>query len=95
LGITFLLGILLAAAYFMMVVIGGLTGVIYVADVGLRRLFKKEKAGKGLMVLSLIGAFIVLGLVQLIPLLGSLAVFLLSVLGIGALKYQFIQQYRA
>ena len=95
LGITILLGILLAAAYFLMVVIGGLTGVIYVADVGLRRLFKKEKAGKGLMVLSLIGAFIVLGLVQLIPLLGSLAVFLLSVLGIGALKYQFIQQYQA
>jgi cytoskeletal protein CcmA (bactofilin family) len=95
LGITFLLGILLAAAYFLMVVIGGLTGVIYVSDVALRRLFKKETVSKGLMVLTLIGAFVLLGLVQLIPLLGSLAVFLLSVLGIGALKYQFIQQYQA
>ena len=95
LGITFLLGILLAAAYFLMVVIGGLTGVIYVSDVTLRRLFNKATPGKGIMVLTLIGAFIVLGLVQLIPLLGSLAVFLLSVLGIGALKYQFIQQYQA
>ena len=95
LGITILLGILLATAYFLMVVIGGLTGVIYLSDVTLRRLFNKATPGKGLMVLSLIGAFIVLGLVQLIPLLGSLAVFLLSVLGIGALKYQFIQQYRA
>jgi cytoskeletal protein CcmA (bactofilin family) len=95
LGVTFLLGILLAAAYFLMVVIGGLTGVIYVADVALRRLFKKEAAGKGVMVLTLIGAFIVLGLVQIIPLLGSLAVFLLAVLGIGALKYQFWQQYQA
>jgi len=94
LGITFLLGILLAAAYFLMVVFGGLTGVIYVSDVALRRLFNKATPGKGIMVLSLIGAFIVLGLVQLIPLLGSLAVFLLSVLGIGALKYQFIQQYQ-
>jgi cytoskeletal protein CcmA (bactofilin family) len=95
LGITFLLGILLAAAYFLMVVIGGLTGVIYLSDVTLRRLFNKATPGKGLMVLSLIGAFIVLGLVQLIPLLGSLAVFMLSVLGIGALKYQFIQLYQA
>lgn len=94
-GVGFLLGILFAAAYFLMVVTGGLTGVIYVSDVALRRLFKKEAVGKGLMVLTLIGVFLVLGLVQLIPLLGSLAVFLLTVLGIGALKYQFWQQYRA
>jgi hypothetical protein len=38
---------------------------------------------------------VVLGLVQLIPLLGSLVVFVLMVMGIGALKYQFWQQYRA
>jgi len=93
-GVGFLAGILLAAAYLLMVVIGGLTGVIYVSDVSLRRLFKKESASKGVMVLSLIGAFVVLGLVQLIPLLGSLVVLLLTVLGIGALKYQFWQQYR-
>jgi hypothetical protein len=94
-GVGFLLGLLFAAAYFLMVITGGLTGVIYLSDVTLRRLFKKEAAGKGAMVLTLIGAFLVLGLVQLIPLLGSLAVFLLTVLGIGALKYQFWQQYQA
>jgi len=95
LGVSFLLGILLAAAYLLMVVFGGLTGVVYVSDVVLRRLFKKESAGKGVVVLALVGAFIVLGLVQLIPLLGSLVVLLLMVMGIGALKYQFWQQYRA
>ena len=94
-GVGILLGLVLAAAYFVMLVIGGLTGVIYVADMALRRLFNKATAGKGVMVLSLIGAFIVLGLVQLIPFLGSLAVFLLTILGIGALKYQFWQQYQA
>ena len=94
-AVGILLGVVLGAAYFVMLVIGGLTGVIYLADVALRRLFKKETAGKGLMVLSLIGAFIVLALVQLIPFLGSLAVFLLTILGIGALKYQFWQQYQA
>jgi hypothetical protein len=94
-GVGFLLGMLFAAAYLLMVVSGGLTGVIYLADVALVRLFKKEKAGKGVMVLTLIGAFILLGLIQLIPLLGSLAVFLLTVLGIGAIKYQFWQQYQA
>jgi hypothetical protein len=78
-----------------MLVSGGLTGVVYVSDVALRRLFKKESAGKGMMMLTLIGAFVVLGLVQLIPLLGSLVVFVLMVMGIGALKYQFWQQYRA
>jgi hypothetical protein len=68
---------------------------VYVSDVALRRVFKKESAGKGAMVLALIGAFIVLGLVQVIPFLGSLAVLLLMVMGIGALKYQFWQQYKA
>jgi len=94
-GVGFLLGILLIAAYLLMVVAGGLTGVIYISDVALRRMFKKEAVGKGMMVMVLIGAFIVLGLVQLIPLLGSLVVLLLTVMGIGALKYQFWQQYRA
>ena len=93
LGFGFLLGILLAAAYLLMVVLGGMTGVVYLSDVTLRRLFKKEAAGKGVMVLTLIGAFILLVLVQIIPFLGSLAVFLLIVMGIGALEYQFWQQY--
>lgn len=95
LGVGFLPGILLGAAYLLMVVLGGMTGVIYVSDVALRRLFKKETAGKGATVLALVGAFIFLALVQLIPLLGALAVLLLTVMGIGALKYQFWQQYRA
>lgn len=95
LGVGFLLGILLAAAYLLMLVTGGMTGVIYVGDVALRRLFNKETVGKGLMVLVLIGAFVLLGLVQLIPFLGSLVVFLLTVMGIGALEYQFWQQYKA
>lgn len=95
LGISFLLGLLLAAAYLLMVVTGGLTGVVYVTDVALRRILKKESAGKGITVLILIVAFILLGLVQLIPLLGSLLVFVLTVMGIGALKYRLWQQYTA
>jgi len=94
-GVGFLLGILLAAAYLLMVVSGGLTSVIYVSDVALRRLFKKPEAGKGVTVLVLLGVFVLFALVQLIPLLGSLVVFVLSVMGIGALQYQFWQQYKA
>lgn len=94
-GVGFLLGVLLAAAYLLMVVSGGLTSVIFVSDVVLRRLFNKPGAGKGLTVLVLIGTFILFALVQLIPLLGGLAVFLLTVMGIGALQYQFWQQYKA
>jgi hypothetical protein len=94
-GVGFLLGILLAAVYLLMVVSGGLTGVIYVSDVALCRLFKKSEAGKGVTVLVLLGAFVVFALVQLIPLLGSIVVFVLSVMGIGAMQYQFWQQYKA
>ncbi|MEJ2362642.1 MAG: hypothetical protein P8Z75_14730 [Gammaproteobacteria bacterium] len=94
-GVGFLLGILLAAAYLLMVVSGGLTSVIYVSDVVLRRLFKKPEAGKGVTILVLLAVFVLVALVQLIPLLGSLVVFVLSVMGIGALQYQFWQQYKA
>jgi len=94
-GVGFLLGILLAAAYLLVVVSGGLTSAIYVSDVALRQLFKKPEPGKGVMVLVLLAAFVLFALVQLIPLLGSLAVFVLSVMGIGALQYQFWQQYKA
>lgn len=94
-GVGFLLGILLAAIYLLMVVSGGLTSVIYVSDVALRRLFKKHEAGKGVTVLVLLGAFVLFALVQLIPLLGSIVVLLLSVMGIGAMQYQFWQQYKA
>ena len=94
-GVGILLGAVVAAAYIVMVVLGGMTGVIYVSDVTLRRLFKKEAASKGVMVATLIGAFVLLGMVQIIPFIGSLVVLLLIVMGIGALKYQFWQQYQA
>ena len=93
-GVGILLGAVVAAAYIVMVVLGGMTGVIYVSDVTLRRLFNKEAASKGVMVATLIGAFVLLGLVQIIPFIGSLVVLLLTVMGIGALKYQFWQQYQ-
>ena len=94
-GVGILLGAVVAAAYIVMVVLGGMTGVIYVSDVTLRRLFNKETASKGVMVATLIGAFVLLGMVQIIPFIGSLVVLLLTVMGIGALKYQFWQQYQA
>jgi len=94
-GVGYLLGVVLAAAYLLMVIAGGMTGVIYVSDVTLRRLFNKEAASKGVMVATLIGAFVLLGLVQIIPFIGSLVVLLLTVMGIGALKYQFWQQYQS
>ena len=94
-GVGYLLGVVVAAAYLLMVIAGGMTGVIYVSDAVLRRLFKKEAASKGVMVATLIGTFILLGLVQIIPFIGSLVVVLLTVMGIGALKYQFWQRYQA
>lgn len=94
-GFGFLLGIVLIAAYLLMLIVGGMTGVIYVSDVGLRKIFNKDTVTKGLMIFTLIVTFLVLGIVQLIPVLGCLLVFLLLIMGVGALNQQLWQRYQA
>ncbi len=91
------LGVLIALpllAWYLLTLLGGfLTGVLYVGDVGLRLLGKAESGGKGWRVLSILLALIVIVLVQIIPVLGGLAVFVLFVLGLGALHLQVWRRY--
>jgi len=81
-------------AWYLVSQLGGfLSGVIYVGDAGLRLTGKATTAGKGLRVLSIVLALVALVLVQIIPVVGGLAVLVLYVLGLGALQLQAWRSY--
>jgi len=81
-------------AWYLVSLLGGfLTGVIFVGDTGLRLMGRAGTAGKGMRVLSIVIALAVLVLIQMIPVLGGLAVFVLFLLGLGALQLRLWRVY--
>ncbi len=92
-----LIGVLVALpllAYYLVSLLGGLlTGVIYAGDTGLRLMGKAETATKGMRILSIVVALVTLLLIQIIPVIGALAVFVLLLLGLGALQLQIWRTY--
>ena len=64
------------------------------ADSGLRMIGKRESVSRGLRSVAIIVAIVVLGIVQLIPLLGVLIVFLLLLFGLGALNLNTWRVYK-
>ena len=90
-----LLALALLAAYLVSLLAGFLTGVFYVADSGLRMIGKREAISRGLRSAGIIVAFVVLGILQLIPLLGGLIIFLLLLFGLGALNLNTWRVYKA
>lgn len=89
-----LLALVLLAAYLVSLLVGFLTGIHYVADRGLRMIGKREVISRGLRSAGIIVAIVVLGIVQLIPLLGVLIVFLLLLFGLGALNLNTWRVYK-
>jgi predicted permease len=91
------IGVLVALpllAWYLVSLLGGfLTGVIFVGDAGLRLMGKDESATRGMRVLSIVVALVALVLIQIIPVLGGLAVFVLFLLGLGALQLQVWRSY--
>jgi cytoskeletal protein CcmA (bactofilin family) len=92
-----LIGVLVALpllAWYLVSLLGGfLTGVIFVGDAGLRLMGKDESAARGMRVLSIVVALFALVLIQIIPVLGELAVFVLFLLGLGAFQLQVWHNY--
>jgi len=92
-----LIGVLVALpllAWYLVSLLGGfLTGVISVGDAGLRLMGKAGSGAKGMRVLSIVVALVALLLIQIIPVVGGLAVFVLFVLGLGALQLQIWRSY--
>ena len=87
------LGLVAAALYFVLLLVGVLTGLLYIGDVGLRLIGKRAEAPKMWRVLSLVAALVALWLVRYIPLVGGLAMFALLVFGTGALTLYLWRRY--
>ncbi len=94
-----LLGMLLAlivlAIYLVSLLLGYLTGVLYLADAGLRRGGRATNARRGVYILALLLALIVLAVLRLVPVAGGLISFLVLLLGLGALQLRGYRTYRS
>jgi hypothetical protein len=84
--------IVIGALYLMLLLAGFLTGAFYVGDLGWRLLGRGEvsKAGR---LWSFVVALIVIMLLGLVPLLGTLLLFALTLLGAGTLKLGLYRVY--
>ena len=86
-GVGMWLALLLLAAYLIMLLIGYLTGAMFVGEAGLRLIGKKEPSKTG-RAIGLCVAILALVIVSLIPLLGGLIFWVVLLGGMGALKRQ-------
>ncbi|PSW06666.1 hypothetical protein C9I89_03790 [Photobacterium lipolyticum] len=93
-----LLALVLLACYLVMILVAVVTGIFSVGDLGLRLAGKGDNAGKGLRILSFLIAITLLGLLQLIPIVGGvikLAVVLFGLGGLALTAYRGSQQEMA
>jgi len=93
-GVGVWLALLLLAAYLIMLLLGYLTGALFVGEAGLSLVGKKEPS-KAWRAIALSIALLVLVIVSLIPLLGGLIFWLVLLAGMGALKRQMYLAYKS
>jgi cytoskeletal protein CcmA (bactofilin family) len=78
------LGLILLAAYLVALLVGFLTGALFVGEAGLR-LARREEAGKAWRIAALVAALLVAGVLGFVPVVGGLVTFALLLFGLGAL----------
>ena len=88
------LGLITLVVYFILLLLGYLTGVLFVADAGLQRLRPQEPPTKGRMIGALAATLVVLALLRLLPVIGGLVAFALLLFGLGALTRALWRRYR-
>jgi cytoskeletal protein CcmA (bactofilin family) len=86
-------GLSLLALYCVALLSGFLIACFFVAERG-ARLFKQDISSRGRRLISVIMVIFILGLIQMIPLLGGLILFLLLLFGLGAGLIQLRYVYR-
>ena len=86
-------GLSLLALYCVALLSGFLIACFFIADRG-AKLLKLDITSRGRRLISVVAVIFVLGLIQLIPLLGSLILFLMLLLGLGAGLLQLRYVYR-
>lgn len=88
------LALVLLAAYLVCLLLGFLTGILYVADRGLRLSIKGESIAKWQRISSIVIAVIALGVLTWIPVLNVLIIFLLLFFGLGAFNLNTWRVYK-
>lgn len=87
------LGLLTLILYMALLLLGYLTGILFVANAGLRQLRKKKLSTRGWTIAAIAVTLVVLTLLRLIPVIGGLAVFALLLFGLGALSHALWRVY--
>jgi len=88
------LGLSLLALYFVALLIGSILGMTLAGD-QLAHWLRWEPKTRGRRVVTILAAFLLLGLVQMIPILGGLLTFLILLLGLGAGTIGLFRRYIA
>ncbi len=91
--IGYVLALMMLALYVITLLLGALAGIFSVGDLGLRLLGKRDEASRGLRVLSIIAAVVVLVVIGLVPVLGGLVTFLVWLAGLGAIQLSLYRVY--
>lgn len=79
------LGLITLVAYFLLLLLGFLVGVLTLGDLGLRLVGRDQTAAKGARVLAIVVASLALWIIGFVPILGGLVGFVLLLFGLGAL----------
>ncbi len=87
------LALVLFALYFISLLVGFLAASFFLGDMEIRLLYRGPELSRGLRVLSLILALIVLWLIQYIPIVGGFILFLVLLFGLGAIGIQTYRTY--
>ena len=90
--IGWLPAIVVGALYLVLLLAGFLTGAFYVGDLGWR-LWGRGEVSRAGRLWSFVVALIVLTLLGLVPLLGALVLFALTLVGVGVLKLGLYRAY--
>jgi cytoskeletal protein CcmA (bactofilin family) len=92
--IGFLPALALLMAYLTCLIIGMLSGIIAIGNVGLSMTGKHEGATKFTWVLAIVFAAIATGLAWSIPVIGGLLFFLIWIVGLGCTSLGLVNQFR-
>lgn len=87
------LGLTALAIYFVSMLVGFLIAVFFVGEVGLRLVRRPADTTKRARIVSLLGAFILLWILQLIPFLGGIILLLSLVFGLGGWSLSLHRAY--
>jgi len=87
------IGLSILALYFIALLVGFLIGCFFIGD-SAARLVSKEVDSTGKRILWVAIAIVVIGLVQLIPVIGALVIVVLMLAGLGAGVMQMVHNYR-